>query len=681
MSVQFTETSDIIYVTDPVKFTRTREINGPWTAKTQFEVNDYIASEQYIREPYNDELYLVKKSRWIKSGGKKYIECDLWHNMSELSQETIERFYIKDTVTNHLTTILANSTDWTAGTCDITATIVLRSDRRTSVLEALNMLAEKAGGELDFDSANRTVDLKEKIGTVTKLQLRYDKNCDYIEKEEDSTDLVTRVFPVGPDNLPINTLQIQACDDATEWTASGTSSVTDVTVKRMEGTGCIDFTHSFAGRCTCDLGVGNEVDLSGFNVLTFWLYNNSDSEVDLDNLFFAIGIGEAAWDDNLYVLSAEPSGTINANSWKKISIDISGLADADKNAIRYVGIDGPGGSFYIDDIRVVGQAYIDSDKINDYKIPKEAVFFHTAEIEVTQKTVNLYPTADAYIAQDNPNTNYGSSVQLKLRDWSSGDYMTFIKWSLSTIPTNATITAATLYLYIEATGFTGSEQADVVNCDADWQENNITWNNAPGADTDIGDIDVNSTGYQTLSITSTVQDWFSGAQDNYGIRANLNIPDVNKIAKIISREGGTQTSPYIQVTYTMADSQSAALEDAAQAWMAERDEPKLKYKIRMADLSRAIVDTWQDDTINLGDTVRVYDKDLGINVDCRVKKITEDLKDPTKTQIELTNRAYDITDKQAEYEKKLKSIMPFENDKRIATADAIQYGTLGGNVN
>lgn len=146
---------------------------------------------------------------------------------------------------------------------------------------------------------------------------------------------------------------------------------------------------------------------------------------------------------------------------------------------------------------------------------------------------------------------------------------------------------------------------------------------------------------------------------------------------ISSKESNTK--PYLSVTYTQADSASATLKDAAEAYLADNDEPKLKYTVRMADLSQAIVDTWEDETINLGDTVRVYDKDLDINVDCRVKKITKDVLNPTNNVIELTNRAYDITDMQVEQQKKLDELIPF-NDKSIMDAGIIQTGYIGGNV-
>jgi hypothetical protein len=106
----------------------------------------------------------------------------------------------------------------------------------------------------------------------------------------------------------------------------------------------------------------------------------------------------------------------------------------------------------------------------------------------------------------------------------------------------------------------------------------------------------------------------------------------------------------------------------------------------MADLSRAIENTWEDETIDLGDTIRVYDNDITdlngdtLNVGCRVKKITKNLLDPADTTVEINNISKDITTVQATLEKKLKYAMPYNDNPRIIDANAIQKGYIGGDV-
>jgi hypothetical protein len=90
-----------------------------------------------------------------------------------------------------------------------------------------------------------------------------------------------------------------------------------------------------------------------------------------------------------------------------------------------------------------------------------------------------------------------------------------------------------------------------------------------------------------------------------------------------------------------------------------------------------MVGTWADETIALGDTQKVQDMRLGINVGVRIKKIVEDKLNPANTQITLTNRKKNIADTLAQFEKKLKAIMPFENNSKIVLANAIKKGYLG----
>lgn len=664
--------SDIESIAYPIKVISTKEINGPWTALMQIKADDYISSEGYVE--LSTGLYIVKKLRRIKSKGMIYYNVNLDHYMSELSGITIERMYLKDTIANLLAHILSDS-DWNSGIVDLTGTILLDIDRRVSVLEALNLLAEKAEGELNFNN-NRTVDLKEEIGTVTKLQLRYDKNCDYIEKEEDSTNLITRIYPYGPDNLSINTIVIQNMDDSTEWAASGTSISADITAQKMEGSGCVQFTDNGPGdTLTIDLGAGDTLDLSGIDTVTFWVFDPGGSGLDFDTSPIYFGIGEAAWDDNKFTIT----GSVNADSWRKVEVDISGVADADKNAIRYIGFQGGGGEYYFDDIKASGIPYLDSPKRRLYKVNKEYVYFHSTEANIKQRTISIPPTDDARVYQGAAGSNFGSLIVLAVRDESPYSEISFVKFSMEAIPENAVVTSAALKMYVSNV-IGGGETVEASFADKNWDEEIVTWTNKPGAGDNIGSVSMTDTGWYSITFTGAVSDWRDGTRDNHGIRLEIDIvPDAHKGVHINSKEN-SEYQIWLEVAYTLSEETEDVLQDAAQAYLNDHDEPKLKYKVKMANLSKAIVDTWEDETISLGDTIRVYDSELGINVDCRVKKIIENLLDPINTMIELTNRAYDITDMQSVLAKKIKYVMPFEDNTKIINANAVQKGYLGGEV-
>ena len=673
ISLSDTVITPILDVTKAIRLETTKEINGVWSAKMRIEANDYISAEGYVT--LVNELYIVKQLKQIKRNGKIYYDIELDHNMSELSNATIERFHIVDTVSNHLDYLLTD-TEWSAGTVDITATVKLVLDRRMPVLEGLYLLAEKSGGELYWNSLTRTVDLKDTIGTDTKVQIRYDKNCDFIQKDEDSTGLITRLYPYAPDNVPINTTVIQNLDDATEWTASGGSSAVDVTTNKMEGSGCVQFINSDADTLTIDLGAGDTLDLSGINTITFWVFDATGSGLDFDTDAIHFGIGEASWDDEKFTMT----GSVVADSWKKIEVDISAVADGDKDAIRYVGFEGGGDNLYFDDIRAVGTAYIDSPNIANYKIKKEEVYFHSGEVQQSQKTVKIYPDDDAYVYEFYGNNNYGNLTILDVDTQTSHDYETYIKFPTSDIPAGATITSATLYMYLTYV-HNGGQTADVCHTTADWSEDAITWNTKPGNGAAISTIDLTALGWRTMSLTSDFDDWYDGTKDNYGMRIYGQSDGSTYEFVWISSKEAAENKPYILVTYTLGSSQDEIVKAAAQEYLYNNDEPKLRYKVRMADLSKAIVNTWEDDTLAIGDTVRLYDADLNINTDVRVKRLTMDVLDPTKTRIDFTNRAFDITDSQVELERKLNNSMPFADNKKIINANTIQKGALGGDVN
>ena len=139
--------------------------------------------------------------------------------------------------------------------------------------------------------------------------------------------------------------------------------------------------------------------------------------------------------------------------------------------------------------------------------------------------------------------------------------------------------------------------------------------------------------------------------------------------------------PYLTITYTTTTDPSPVIEQAAREYLAEHEVPILRYKVKVADLSKAMVNTWEDETINLGDTLRIYDKDLGLNVDVRVVKIVKDLVNSDNITLELANKSVSIATSQADLLKQLAYSMPYADNVKIIEANAIQTGYFGSDVN
>lgn len=111
------------------------------------------------------------------------------------------------------------------------------------------------------------------------------------------------------------------------------------------------------------------------------------------------------------------------------------------------------------------------------------------------------PTADSWTDSVNPTTNYGTSASLSLYRDGTFQYP-YIRWNLTSIPTGAVITSATLYLYRTDGG--GARNIRLMgNVLSDWSETGLNWNNKPAWETYDEDSVALSTGNGWKSFTST----------------------------------------------------------------------------------------------------------------------------------------------------------------------------------
>lgn len=95
-------------------------------------------------------------------------------------------------------------------------------------------------------------------------------------------------------------------------------------------------------------------------------------------------------------------------------------------------------------------------------------------------TVAFTPVADAYVRSSRPTTNYGDRIQLAVKN-SSTKYRTFLRFDIAGL--TAPVNRATLELYVVDRSSVGGGVYSVSNNYKDsgspWQEDSITWQNAP----------------------------------------------------------------------------------------------------------------------------------------------------------------------------------------------------------
>jgi hypothetical protein len=126
------------------------------------------------------------------------------------------------------------------------------------------------------------------------------------------------------------------------------------------------------------------------------------------------------------------------------------------------------------------------------------------------------PSADAYTNSADPTTNYGATTLLAV---DGASQITYIQFNLASIPSGASVSQATLKLYVNAVTRAGSFNVDYAN--GTWAENTITHNLAPALGTTIvSSVPVTAADknqYILVNITPAVQDWLKGTTPNDGI--------------------------------------------------------------------------------------------------------------------------------------------------------------------
>ncbi len=157
---------------------------------------------------------------------------------------------------------------------------------------------------------------------------------------------------------------------------------------------------------------------------------------------------------------------------------------------------------------------------------------------------------DTYISETQPNTNFGSEIALLAdgNDGAGGEIATIIKWDLSSIPTGATVTSAsiTLNLFDASSGV-----YNIIRQNNPWSEGTADWSDLSGSALVRGVIPAFALGQTTINLNvegvGLVQRWVNGVFDNNGI--TIRTAGTTNGIDMDSRESG-DFAPTLEVTYT-----------------------------------------------------------------------------------------------------------------------------------
>jgi len=170
------------------------------------------------------ELFRITKLN--KQGNELHVSCE--HVLATLRDTEInDTLYGSAGTSTAIGEVLAEQTvaHWQAGTCGFTEQFLYEWPRGTSLLKALLDIPARfqSGYFWTFDTSSHpwTINLEEPP-TVVRAYIDYGRNMQSIEREEDVTDLVTKLYPhgakAGADQIGITSVEPSGNEYITNYT-------------------------------------------------------------------------------------------------------------------------------------------------------------------------------------------------------------------------------------------------------------------------------------------------------------------------------------------------------------------------------------------------------------------------------------------------------------------------------
>lgn len=198
----------------------------------------------------------------------------------------------------------------------------------------------------------------------------------------------------------------------------------------------------------------------------------------------------------------------------------------------------------------------------------------TLQKSIAQTTVIIKPPLgaldDASVASGNPNDNLGSTNALLSMTWTCFsvpcNMSAYMNFDLSSIPSNAYINSAELYLYADVPNAAiagqptyGSDNASWVRrVTQSWNESTITWNNQPSSTTQNQATIPQSTSIAqdyVVNVTALVQDMINNPSTSFGftILEKNSVTYYNSLIFVSNDNADTARAPKLVITYTISN--------------------------------------------------------------------------------------------------------------------------------
>lgn len=219
--------------------------------------------------------------------------------------------------------------------------------------------------------------------------------------------------------------------------------------------------------------------------------------------------------------------------------------------------------------------FASSDNSNTSKCPVLTLTYLVGT--TTTDTIKLCQgnAADAYLADGTPNSNFGSHPSIGGNTWTCSGNLCLsrglFKFDMSSIPSGATVTNATLQLFADlnwsSTPTTGGPNNNglLMRVTSPWLENTVTWNTQPST-TSVNQVSIpastSSAQNYTLNVSSLVQDMITNP--NYGFMLKMS-DEVNYYKSLMfasSNNPNSSKCPVLTVSYSVSNGISELINKA-----------------------------------------------------------------------------------------------------------------------
>jgi len=171
-------------------------------------------------------------------------------------------------------------------------------------------------------------------------------------------------------------------------------------------------------------------------------------------------------------------------------------------------------------------------------------------------TVTLNPTADALLATEMPDTNFGTfgTFSVGKRVGYDDYYGALLQFNISSIPSNATIESASLRISSDIPGTGSMFQVEAYALIDAWTETGVTANNAPSIELPPSPrawVNLSHPSTLQIDVTAIVKKWHSAELVNHGIGlTTFHISDNPEGSKSFQSRENT-TKPRLTINYSV----------------------------------------------------------------------------------------------------------------------------------